>query len=109
MCRHSGRWGGNNDPTEAKCPNGWSMFQNWSTTENTHGACYSKKCSTGWHPWANIPREQCNPGGCCGDGQCAWARIVEVGCIKGTLLQLTIMSIFLVFSALFYHVSNEVQ
>ena len=81
MCRVSGSWGGNNDQTEAKCPDGWTVFQDWSRTQNVYGSCYEYTCSTGMHDWGNIPREQCNPGGCC--GQCAWAKIVEVGCVRG--------------------------
>ena len=84
MCRVSGSWGGNNDQTEAKCPDGWSNYENWSRTRNSDGNCYGKTCSTGMHEWGNIPREQCNPGNCCGRGQCTWATIVEVGCVKGT-------------------------
>ena len=60
------------------------IYENWSRTRNADGNCYGHTCSTGMHEWGNIPREQCNPGNCCGRGQCTWATIVEVGCVKGT-------------------------
>ena len=91
----------------SSCPAGWAQFQNWSTTAVTTfadqsyccstmagGGCLGTcpcngPCTTGSHPWGDVPRESCTHRVDAGytwpySGSCVnaigYATITQIGC-----------------------------
>ncbi|MFW6014464.1 MAG: hypothetical protein ACOCQG_04785, partial [Candidatus Nanoarchaeia archaeon] len=70
----------------ASCPDGWSQYKDWSTTESDSCSdCTS--CTTGEHNWANQEQETCTykdyklGGGCSSiNPPTCYADITQIGC-----------------------------